>query len=209
MKKLTKEDIVKELLRRFLLPMPDAYQCVESVWLDQQFIPYFESIQDKKLLSDALIELYMKHGYDIGVGFVQHYVETYAIKEDYFKILKEQYETLKSGRDTLEKSLLEMDLIRYGLLKSKPVTKKSEFLKLARKIKQYLELTSHNTENNYIYQELERLTKIVEENKYQNKPRKTDIDIVAIKTFSVTEETLIQEFRELAEKYRKLPDFSK
>ena len=54
MKNPTKEDIVKELLRLFLIPVPDEMQWAESIWLDEQLLPYFDSIQDKKLLSDAL-----------------------------------------------------------------------------------------------------------------------------------------------------------
>jgi len=205
MKNPTKEDIVKELLRRFMLPMPDAYQWAIDTWFDEQLLPYFESIQDKKLLSDALIELFFKYRHDIGVGFVQHYVETYAIKEDFFVVLQNRYKSLDPNIHIFETDDLETYLRYYGLLKSKPMTKKTEFLKLAKKIKQYLEFTSNNIENNYTYKELERLIKIVEENKYPNKPRKTDIGIVAIKTFDI-KDNLTQELCELAEKYKNLPD---
>jgi len=118
MKNPTKEDIVKELLRLFLLPMPDKFQWVIDTWFDEQLLPYFDRIQDKKLLSDALIELFFKYRHDIGANFVQHYVETYAIREDFFKALEEKYTSLNPKIDLFEKDDMERYLRYYGLLEN-------------------------------------------------------------------------------------------
>jgi len=206
MKNPTKDKIVKELLRRFMLPMPDAYQWAVSTWFKQQLLPYFDSIQDKKLLSDALIDLFFKYRHHIGANFVQHYVETYAIKEDFLKSLEKKYESLDPSVDIFEKQDFEDYLRYYGLLDNNFNTEINEFLELAKNIRKCLkERKCNKIENDYIYNELDKLIKIVRENKHPNKPRRTDIGIAAVKIFNITDK-LTQDICELAEKYRKLPD---
>src|SRR3989338_6336974 len=95
----TKDEIIKDIISIFKKPMSDQFQWNISGWFDEHLVPYLDSIQDKKLLSDALIDMFLNYrNYDvnIGINFLSYYVDTYASREDLIKILQDKLKKLDS-----------------------------------------------------------------------------------------------------------------